>query len=259
MEVKEILNLIGAPETLDTVDGVKKHLSETFIARSLAVEDDEIKSKIVGLVLGKIETVAKQQFGFTPAQVKDKKLEEIIQMGAEQFKSQLEEANKGKGEPAKEVKAWEDKYNKLNTDFTGLKGMFDTKTAEFEKEKLNLVGEVKNSKIGFILKDAVSKVKLKDNISEAERIGFNTVLNSDYKVDLGENDEIQIFSKDGKRVPKENNTGFATLDELIPSVAKRLGVLKVNNAEGGKPANGFQKPNNQSEGAKRQAAPLRYS
>ena len=258
MEVKEILNLIGAPETLDTVDGVKKHLSETFIARTLAIDDDDIRNKILGGRMGQIETVARNEFGFTPAQVKEKKIEDILKMASENFKSQIEEANKGKGEPAKEVKAWEDKYNKLNTDFTGLKGMFDTKTSEFEKEKMNLLGEVKNSKIGFILKDAVAKVKLKDNISEAERIGFNTVLNSDYKVDIGENDEIQIFGKDGKRVAKENNTGFITLDELIPSGAKNLGVLKVNNSEGGKQAGGFQKQYNQNEGAKRQAAPLRY-
>lgn len=234
MEVKEVLSLLGAPETIDTIDGVKEHLGKTFIARTLAVEDDEIKSKVVGSVLGKINTAAMQQFSFTPSQIKDKKVEEIIEMGVTNFKKQIEDAKKSSGEPAKEIKEWEDKYNNLTGEKNSLQVMLDSKVKEWEKEKEQLTGAVKSSKIGFIMKDAVSKVKLKDGITPAEQIGFNTVLNSDYRIDLADDDEVQIFGKDGKRLPKENNTGFMTLDELIPTVAKKLGVLKMNNAEGGK-------------------------
>lgn len=253
LELKDISTLIDLPSDIDTADKAKEYFSSNFVARKLITEDETFKKAIgaeVGRITGSITVAAARSFNLSKDEIKDKKIEEVLDLGATKFNTEITALKAGAGEPDKKVKEWETKYSTLEKDANSYKSMIEAKDAELTKTKEDAAKSIKQHKINFILTDAKAKVKLKDGINEAEKNGFNYELEKNSIFDLDENDKPIVLTSKGEKVKNAKGTDFVTLDEYLETTANKLGILKLNNGGAG---GGTPPKNNEGNGAQQQA------
>jgi len=62
------------------------------------------------------------------------------------------------------------------------------------------------------------------------KIGFDTLIKSSFKFDIGENDEFLVLDSNGQKVPNPTKTGvYLGLSEVLEMEAKKQNMLKQNN------------------------------
>ena len=244
-KIKELLTLLDAPAELveglekgeKTVDDFKAFFQSNFVNKAMAVEDEEIRSKVTGRVLGGISTFMKTEGGFQKADIKDKTPEDIFKMYKANMEAKVADLTAASGQNSDEaIKTWEAKYKKVEQERDDYKGMADTNFKGWEEEKANASQKIKSFKLNNIVSGVKSKVPFKDGISEIEKAGFDFYINSNYKIDLNDNDEPEVYNTKGERVKTETGNKFVGLEDLILGEAKKNNLLKLNNAQGGQPA-----------------------
>lgn len=230
IELKDLTAIIDLPADIDSVDKVKEHFDKIFVARKLATEDDGIRSAITGEVFGKLNTKAAQVFGLKAGEIKDKKLEEIIELGAGRLSGkikELEDASKNSNDET--IQKLTKENQKLKTDFESTDRMLKEKDLEFTTYKTEAATREKNSWIDGQIQEAKKKVILKDKPTDLELDGYESRINK-YKYDRNDKNEIIIMDQEGKQVPNAAKSGFMTLPELLEKIADDGGILKKNNS-----------------------------
>lgn len=239
IETKELYKLLDLPESVDTIEKAKEHFDNTFIAKKLAPENDEIRSSIMGELGGKIMTKAAQVFGLSKGEVKDKKIEEILEFGVSKLTGkikELEDASKNTNDET--VRKLTGEVEKLRLDYGTTKEMLQKKEDEFTTYKSGVATEKKNYKINSKIEESKKKLSFKDGITPFEQKGFDTTI-KEYQFDMDEKEEtIIIRGADGKQVPNVANSGAIKLDELLEKIANDGNLLKKNNSKD-KPAFNF--------------------
>ena len=251
IKITELLGLLDAPKDLvdglekgeKTVDDFKTYFQTTFIAKSMALEDSEIKNALIGKALGSVTTKAKTAFGFENKDIEGKKIEDVIAMGVEKFQAEISDLKKLQSEGGdKAVTALQAKLSKAEKDALDYKTLADTNASLYDDEKKNSAGKIKQFMLGNILSSAKAKITFKDGISEIEKVGFETLLQKNYKIDLSETGEAEIFNTKGEKIKNETGNKFLNLDEVLMIEAKKNNLLKQNNA-GSAARNHFATPN----------------
>lgn len=241
MELKDLLETLDMSDIKD-VEAFKEKFNEKFIARSQALEDEEItgkiKSKIIGLTSGSIVTLAKREFGLTSEEVKDKKYEEVLELAAQKTKEKMQELEGKAGQSNDEaLKTLQTKLDKLKLEREEYKGLLDSTKTEYETFKADSEAKFKNLKISTAfgkLKETVAP-KLSENMSEADRFYFENKIKESFKFDFDEKDTLQVLDSEGKRIQNPKKIGtFLTPEEAVEMKAAELKYLKQN--PGGKPA-----------------------
>jgi hypothetical protein len=71
-----------------------------------------------------------------------------------------------------------------------------------------------------------------DNVSDIQRVGFESYLNSNFQLDLDEKDGLIIKDKEGKLIPNPNKAGsFLSPVEILDQIADKNGLKKKNNVD----------------------------
>ena len=92
IEVKDIVtHLFDKEEQFESLDQFKEKLNQKFVSREIAADDEEIKNKVTGKVLGTIETKLKREFGLTEQEVSGKKVSELVELAGQKNKAKIEE------------------------------------------------------------------------------------------------------------------------------------------------------------------------
>jgi hypothetical protein len=218
-----------------------------FIRTANITEDSEPVKKILGKTFGTLENeikkVAKEfevEVDFDVPELKDKKvkdkLKHFVSLFAGKQKTIIDDltAKAGQGNDEK-VKEWEKKFEKESQKAKDLKGLLDTTTSEYNSFKESAGKDLKGVKINIHQKDAFSKLKLRPDISEIEKRGFNSMIAETYNFDLDENESFIVTDKKGARIPSKKVTGtFKTVDEILEEEAINAKVFQLN-PDGGKP------------------------
>lgn len=235
LETKDILEALDLGDDVTTLDQLKEKHSKKFVTLSSAHENEEIKSKVVGKVLGSLTTHAKKAFDLTPDEIKDKKLEEVLEIASSKYKNKFTEletsSKKGKDELVIDLETKLEKYKKDALEFKSAADLaskaLQEKEGLFEEEKK---GWKRNS-----LFDTVKKDLDKELISDIDPLklkGFNTEIAEKYIFEVDETGEaLAVYNKDKTRVQDPKKLGsFLSPKDLLVQEASKNKLIKMNTA-----------------------------
>lgn len=255
LELKMLLKELDTPDELieglikgdKTGEDFKKFHQETFVAKQIAMDDPEIKNKIIGKITGSITTKLKSLASLDKKEIEGKQVEEIAEMAIAKFKSKITEleelSKKNSDETVKSLQSEVESWKKKTKDFESLA---TTNFEGWEGEKKAKTETIKSFKLNHILSQAKSKIPLKDGITDLEKAGFESLLKNNYVIDLGDNDEPEIYTTKGERVKSESGNKFVTLEDLLLLEAKKNNILKQQPTQGARKV--FPLPGSQSTG-----------
>jgi hypothetical protein len=254
-EAIELIKFMGIdPETTESIDVAKDLFGNDFIRKNEAIKDEAIISKVVGSRLGSLQTEAIREFKgmgveFEPEEIKGKKLEDILKIGSSKVKNQFEEIKKTSGGGDEAVKAWEKKYEQQTKKLAETTGLVGTLQKQFEDLDLSVKTEKRNSKITDYKKESIKEIKLKSDLDELTLIGFNSKLNSKYKIELDEDENpfVVELSTNARVASKKKAGAFADFGEVFEMEATANKLLSVSPHDGkpapAKPAAAAAEPN----------------
>lgn len=238
LTLKEIGEIVGyqveADDKFDKEEFVS-HLNKSFVSRENVFKDDEIKGQITGKVLGSITTEAARIFSLKSSEIKDKKLEEVLQLGKSKYETELQAAKELAGKGNEDVvKEYTTKIGALEKALQDNQAAWESEKGTYTSQIDQLNGTVKSVKLGVKRNEAFKGVSFVDEYTtdELKRAGFESIINNTYDLDLDENEELVVKSKkDGAPVLSKKNAGkYAPFSEVLTMEAEAKGLLKKNNA-----------------------------
>lgn len=239
MELKDLLTFMDVGE-VKTIDEFKEKFNGKFSPKSELEEATKKLSEATGKITGGFTTHAKRIYGLTNEEVKDKKWEEVMELGTAKLKAETEElkktAGQGNDEALKEALAKIEKANKTALEFKAaneaLQSTLEKTTGEYE-------GKLKGLKAGNIWESAKNKVlpKLKSDMSPAEKLGYEASIR-DFVLDFDEKDTPVVKDKEGNMIKNPNKAGaFLNPEEVLEHKALELNLIKKNTGNGGQQVN----------------------
>jgi hypothetical protein len=240
LSTEEILKTLGI-EGVETIDQFREKVSETFVSRKLALEDDEIKSKVTGRITGSITTALKKAYELDSKDIEGKKVEEILAIGLQKssgrVKSLEEELTKTRDEVVVDLQAKAEKYK---NEFVQYKTQAETLQQALQERELNFLNEKKGWVINQKFQETFKEVQsdfaeeaLKDSLKLK---GFNSLIAEKYKFDLDDDGNFSAFDKDGKRIENKSKVGaFMTPKEVLIKEATENKMLKMSQKPDVKP------------------------
>lgn len=244
--IKDLAAAVGVEvedENTLTVEDFTAKVSEKYILKDAALKDEGLRSQMVGKVLGAATTKAAQILGLKASDVEGKKIEEVIELGATNLKSELEKLKADGGKPNdKKVEELTKKLGELEgvvrmkeEGLTTLQSQLDEVTKTSSQKLKDYKLNDKKTKVFSTLVDKFSDDYVKN---ELVKTGFNSYFDNEYVLDLDEKEESIVVKrkKDGSLVQSKTKAGHAaTFEEILLSEADAKGILKKNNG-------GVQKP-----------------
>jgi hypothetical protein len=239
-EAIELIKFMGIdPETTETIDAAKDLFGNDFIRKSEAIKDEAIISKVVGSRLGSLQTELIREYKgigveFEPEEIKSKKLEDILKIASAKVKNKLEEIKTQSGGGDEAVKAWEKKYEQQGKKLQETTGLVTSLQKQFEDLDLSVKTEKRNSKINEYKKEAIKEIKLRSDLDQLTLVGFNTHLNSKYKIELDEEDKPFVVDlSTNARVPSKKKGGnFADFSEVFEMEAAANKLISLSPHDG---------------------------
>ncbi len=229
-QILETLGLTG----VESLDKLKDKFNQTFVSRQIALEDEEIKTKIVGKITGGLSTLMKREFELDAKELDGKKVEDILTAGVLKLKSKITEletnATKGKDEAVIEWQTKADKYKKEAGDY---KGQIDGLVKSLEDANGNFQKEKKSWSINKGYEDSYKKVfsQFADEVTKdtLKVEGYNTLVAKTFQFDVDDKNELVVFDREGKRIPSTAKMGtFLTPEEALMKIATENKLLKMN-------------------------------
>lgn len=236
MEAKEILEALDLGDDVTTLDQLKEKHSKKFISLATAHENEEVRSKATGKLLGSLTTTLKKSFELSPDEIKDKKIEEVIEIISNKSKTKISELETGSKKTKDEaVIDLEAKLDKLKKDAESYKSAAETASKALQEKEGVFEKEKKGWKVNSMF-DGVKKEFERELISDIDplkRKGFDSEINEKYIFDLDESgNELAVYDKDLKRVADPKKLGaFLTPKDLLLSEASKAKLLKMNDGK----------------------------
>lgn len=247
IKAESLLTYLGfKAEEIKTEDDFKTQFENKFGIKEQLINDKEFVGKIFGKRVGSIDTTAKSGFKkmgveFAKEEIEGKPVEEVLTIGfnkvAELNKKAMEDLEKSnKGTIDEQIKTWKEKYQSVESKLKDTEGLLQKTSTEFEGFKKDQVTKSKSDTINNYKKSALGKLEYKQDITPVERLGFESVLNDKYDIDLDEQNTPFIKDKKtGQRIPSKKVTGqFMSFDEILNEELIANKLAKINK-DGGKP------------------------
>ena len=250
MDPQEILDSLSErleipKETLEglvsgekTFDDVSSHIDQKFIARNMAFSDPDIVKGITGKFAKNVTKTLQDGFKLDNEEIKDKKVEEIFQLGLErtsnkltELETQLKDNNPDEriNSLTEELEAERGKTEKLTNDFFEANKKVEDLTNDFTQK-------LTKRDINDFVKTEKSKIKFDPNADDLKIEGFNSIINKTFDFIKEESGEVVPVSREtGKRVENDNKTGFLNVYDVHLKLAEEKGLLKKNDGGGNPP------------------------
>jgi hypothetical protein len=254
IETKDLLELMGFEKEVETIDEAKEAFHEMWLSKNVAHKDKDVRSKVAGEVLGAATTKMKSIFGLEGDEIKDKKIEDLVQLASEKMQKQIDEAK------AKGGKTDDERVKQLESE----KADLQKKAKEEEALRVSLAQQLADKDASFakekkdlILNDRLTKIKsaipFAKEIPQVAKIGFDSLIQSKYNFDLNEKDEVVATDKEGNQIMNANKTGYLSAEELIKIEAAKENLIAKSN--GGSNEKKTETIETQPAGTKRQIHP----
>jgi len=199
-------------EVKDLSDGFKTSFKDVFINNPEVI--NPLKKEIQGKELSQIEHKIKKAFGLTSEEIKDKKFDEIIVLAIDKLRGEKTDVNETLQndliELRSKVKEFEDKI------IPDIQTKGQTKLSDYKKEM----------KIRKILN---KKSLIVD--SEILYPSVQSYLDKNYSIGLGDDDALQIKTKDGLNPLDKEGTTVQTLDQIVDGYLNEMKVIKQSNGD----------------------------
>ena len=249
IEPKQILEFLGAPDTIQDIDGLKEYVQTNyFTAAQLEDPKDPIHEKYVHSIVGKMtgktmQSLTKAIKGIgvelSPEEVKDLGIEKVVELGirkvAEAKESKIAELTSQLSLGSDEkVKEYQTKLDKAAQRERELQDLLTTNENMFNQFKQNHITELKTTKLQT-KKDELFKQAKISKATELEREGFFAHLEKNFKFDLSDNDELEVFTAQGERIKHDKvNAKHKSPFEVIEAEARKKNIWDEN-PHGGTP------------------------
>ena len=241
LETADILKQFGFdPEKITDAESFKKQFNETYISREVAVDDVDIKNKIMGRRIGGIHTKTKRIFTdlgveFTGDELKDIKVEDLMDLGIGKLNDVLKSKEtelKSTFESTKDetVIKLNGQIETLNGRVTELDVLNTENVQKLTDANENFAGKIKEFKLGSLLSDSKRRVKILTDTTEFEKDGYEARISKKVHLDFNDKEELLILDENGNRIKNESGNNFATLDEVLTGIAKEGNILQQNNS-----------------------------
>jgi hypothetical protein len=184
-----------------------------------------IRGEVKGTELSKIEQKIKKTFGLSTEDVKDKKFDDIISVA-------FEKMNKTAGAGAEELQKRLIELTNEN------KRLVDEIIPQKENEAKQAI---KTFKRESFIQSAIAKRSLIIS-PEVVKPAVQTYLDSNFNIDVDDNGEIIVKTKNNLNPLNNDGTKIVTFDEILDGHLTTLGVIKQSNG-------GQQTPPKQTNGA----------
>lgn len=235
-EVPELIKFLGLEE-VESLDKAKEVFETSFVK-------SDVMQKTVGKITGTLaNTISKnlKSFGIEVSDddFKKGKLEDVVAEKFGALSAEFEKLKSSKPAEGEEVKAWEDKYNKLKDEFGQVKQLHQITIKEFEGFKTQVQEREKKIKFDTAFENSTKSVKLDPTVNEYTVKGFKTAFFEKYKLDEDEAGNVVIKSSDGNRIKSAKKAGeFKSIEEVWDDEVKTAG-LNVKNPMAGQPKTGL--------------------
>ncbi len=246
IDIKSLNEFAGT--SAETFDQFKEQFQSKFVLKDNAHKDPEIINQISGKVLGSEMTNLKRMFKsegieFNEDEFKEiKKNEEMVALALNKLKggyiNQIEETKKMSGVGIDEkVKEYTERISKLEKERQEIKNAWKDTADQFEKYKVDVASNMKHKEISFKVSKAKETLKFRPKLNEAERHGFEAILNTRLKFDLDESTgQLITMNANGERIKSKIKAGdFMPPEEAMQDIINELGLGETN-PHGGKSA-----------------------
>ena len=187
-----------------------------------------------GKKIGSLTTKIKQLGEFEAKEIEGAKIEDLLTKFAEKKNAQIEEwKSKGKEGNDKKLTDLIAELDKEKLSKSELKKALEEKETYIQTKESEFGNTFKTYKIN----DKVGKIKSSlpfiDDFSKKEvlKTGFEALVNSKYKFDLNDKDEVEVFMADGSHIKNPKKAGeFLKPEEVLLMEAEAQGLIKKNNA-----------------------------
>ena len=258
IEAKDIFSYLGLNESeITDLDKFKQVFSDEEKGFVPAKDHKAKIGRSMGEFETKIRSAAKTYIpNFDPKVFEGKQLDEKLQFvfeaQAQSNQSMVTDltgkVNELEGSVNKKkdeiVKEWESKYGQLEKKLKDTEKLHSDTISEYTGFKTQADQMVKGVKLDVRKKEAFGNLKLKATISDLEKAGFNTIIESKYKFELDEQDMLfPVDAKSGERLKSTKQIGaFKTVDEVLMEEAIAQKVYAVQDKNQRAPSAGFNKP-----------------
>lgn len=233
MEVKELLEAIGFSGDDATPEKVVEHINKSFIARKDALNDPELSKHYSGAVFGKQNTLLSKLSGgkYTKEALQEMGWEKAFETVVGGLQSEVEavksKSKEGEAKQLTELRAKLEDYEKSIQDYERDKKTLAEKLQEVEGSAAQ---QIKEFKLSSKKKDVLSSLPWKDGLTDLERAGFETYLNTNYVIDLNEKDEILVKDKEGHTIPHPKKAGeVLSFSDVVGEIGEKYSLFKRNN------------------------------
>lgn len=251
-QLKELHTYIGIdPENVESIEDAKKLFDKNFInVNNLDINDERVKP-VFGRRIGEAETKFKQALKslgveFEEGELKDKKLEDLIDLGKDKIKSQISTLKESAGKTDdKKVQDLQTKLENLEKERTTLEEARKAAIDEAEKLKKDYEQKESQTKLQSARQKVLSEIRLIE-MKPSQKIGFQALIDQKYNLSL-EGDNLVVMNKDGQKIPNPKKAGdFLTAKDIFEKEAQEEGLIQLN------PDGGKQFPNGAAQKGKPQ-------
>ena len=225
----------------ETFDKWKEDFQGKYILREEADKDEKIRGTVSGSVLGKQETKIKQIAKSKGIEFSDddlmnvKKNEDLIELALEKqsgiYVNQIESLKKSQGQGSDEaVKEYQEKLEKAQKELSETKAAWKATGQQFESYKAETAIKTREKDINLLVNERKKDLKIKSDLSLAEKKGLETELRERLKFDMDDTsqDLVTMNSKGERIASKVKAGGFASAIEAMQDVVNELGLGEKN-------------------------------
>ena len=236
---KEIIDFTGIKA--ENIDTFKEQFQTKYILREEADKDEKIRGTVSGSVLGKQETKIKQIAKSKGIEFSDddlmnvKKNEDLIELLLEKqsggYVNQIESLKKSQGQGSDEaVKEYQEKLEKAQKELSETKAAWKATGQQFESYKAETAIKTREKDINLLVNERKKDLKIKSDLSLAEKKGLETELRERLKFDMDDTsqDLVTMNSKGERIASKVKAGGFASAIEAMQDVVNELGLGEKN-------------------------------
>ncbi len=264
IESKEVNSYLGFDEKeVDSIDKFKEKFDGEFVRKAAlkdynSAEHKEFFPIAIGRVAGTLEkdvTKYAKEAGaeITPEEIKGKRIQEVVDIAwhkaEDVWKNKIADLEKNAGAGKDElVKELEGKYQKLEKKFGDLNTLHAGLQSTYNEEKTGWQSQVKTIKLDNILSKKHEGIKWNTAAKPLEKEGFFAHLKNNYKVDLDETGNLDLFDKSGARIPNPAKAGtWKSYDDILAEEGTKLGIWEASPHKGNLPRPVIQTPNSQQQ------------
>lgn len=190
---------------------------KTFIQRSDALKDKEIISKITGKAIGSLTTKARQMMDLTGETIEGDTPEAVIEYGVKKWREKLAKGSDNE-EVKRQLEEMQTKIKAKDQEVMEANIALQQKEAEFNTRLKTFIVETK-------LNEIVSKLPLRSDLSEFERVGMQTLMKS---YDWNEDEETGELMPFSNGEPVKNAAKTANV-KAIDFLTEKLSPLLSRN------------------------------